>query len=264
MEKNAGAFLVREIIPNGTVLELGRHYTSSDLGEQDSKEGKFVRFLLQKENWDTIQALATIAKRFGRGIKSIGYAGMKDRLSKSVQMASIFGIAPDAIEGLHIKDIEINGAWQSTKAVELGDLLGNSFSATIDRPLNERHVERILSELNGVMPNYFGMQRFGSRQNNFRIGISILNGDFEGAAMTFLTSTENETNSEAIEARRRLADEQDFAAAVEYFPKYLKYERRVLAYIAQYGNFANALRILPRGILLMFVHSIEDVIFNAA
>ncbi|MEM3252992.1 MAG: tRNA pseudouridine(13) synthase TruD [Candidatus Micrarchaeaceae archaeon] len=264
IKKGADTFVVKEITQNGILLEPGRHYSSDELGEQDIKEGGFARFILQKKNWDTIQALTTIARRFGRGVKSIGYAGMKDRLSTSVQLASIFGISSGALAGLRIKDIEINGAWQSSSGVGLGDLLGNSFSIAIDRPLDEKRVMRILSELNGQMPNYFGMQRFGSRGNNFRIGISILNGNFKEAVMAFLTSTDNEINSEAVDARRRLAEEQDFAAAAGYFPEYLKYERKMLSYISKYGNFANALRLLPRGLLIMFIHSVEDIIFNAA
>ncbi|MEM0087137.1 MAG: tRNA pseudouridine(13) synthase TruD, partial [Candidatus Micrarchaeaceae archaeon] len=200
IKKGADTFVVKEITQNGILLEPGRHYSSDELGEQDIKEGGFARFILQKKNWDTIQALTTIARRFGRGVKSIGYAGMKDRLSTSVQLASIFGISSGALAGLRIKDIEINGAWQSSSGVGLGDLLGNSFSIAIDRPLDEKRVMRILSELNGQMPNYFGMQRFGSRGNNFRIGISILNGNFKEAVMAFLTSTDNEINSEAVDA----------------------------------------------------------------
>ena len=38
----------------------------------------------------------------------------------------------------------------------------------------------------------------------------------------------------------------------------------MIEHISRYNNFANALRRLPRGILLMFVHSVEDLIFNMA
>ena len=38
----------------------------------------------------------------------------------------------------------------------------------------------------------------------------------------------------------------------------------MIEHLSRYDNFANALRRLPRGILLMFVHSVEDLIFNMA
>ena len=71
-------------------------------------------------------------------------------------------------------------------------------------------------------------------------------------------------NELAVEARKRLAIERDFKKALEYFPKYLKYERSVIEYLSRYNNYANAIRRLPRGISLMFVHAVEDYIFNKA
>ncbi len=81
---------------------------------------------------------------------------------------------------------------------------------------------------------------------------------------TFLTDSTNENNAEATAARKRLAEEQDFRAALEYFPRHLKYERTVISYMSSYDNYANALRKLPRGILLLFIHAVESGIFNAA
>ena len=59
----------------------------------------------------------------------------------------------------------------------------------------------IAGELGGMMPNYFGPQRFGERQNNQEVGKGDSKGDFEGAVMEFLTSTENERNAKVTEAR---------------------------------------------------------------
>ncbi len=78
-----------------------------------------------------------------------------------------------------------------------------------------------------------------------------------------MTGTSNERNQDAIDARNKLKEEHDFKAAMAYFPGYLKYERTVIEYLHRYeGNYANALRKLPRGILLMFIHAVEDVVFN--
>ena len=91
----------------------------------------------------------------------------------------------------------------------------------------------------------------------------MLKGDFKAAALNFLTSTQNETMDDAREARKRLSDELDFGAALDYFPKYLKYERSMLEYLSKYPtNYANAIRKLPRSLSLMFIHSVEAQIFN--
>ncbi len=265
-EKNPANFVVKEIAKNGTVLQQGMMYSAGELELAENPDGKFVVFVLQKSNWNTIQALETVSRRAGHGIRAIGYAGIKDRRALTVQIASIFGASPEGIMGMRIKDISINGAWLSGIGVEQGSLLGNAFDVTISTNNSDakEKADSIYAELNGLIPNYFDRQRFGSRLNNAAIGLHIMKGDFRSAVMEFLTSCKNETNSSAIEARKRLDEEHDFANAMGYFPGYLKYERRLIAHLAKYpDNFANAIRKLPRGISIMFVNAVEDVIFNA-
>jgi tRNA pseudouridine13 synthase len=256
-------FVVEEITKNGTILELGKSYTQQSLGMEELQEGKFTIFVLQKNNWNTAQALKSVARKFRRGVKSTGFAGTKDRSSVSTQLCSIFGVKPDAFQNMHIKDISINGAWFGNSKIEMGDLLGNHFEITLKDVEEKENILGIIEELNGVFPNYYGEQRFGNRGNNVAIGVDILRGDFKSAALKFLTDTQNERNEEGTEARKRLATELDFKNALSYFPEYLKYERMMIEYLSKYpDNYANAIRKLPRSISLMFVHSVEAQVFN--
>ncbi|MDE1849833.1 MAG: tRNA pseudouridine(13) synthase TruD [Candidatus Micrarchaeota archaeon] len=255
-------FVVKEITGRGIILEPGKIYTSKDLGDEEVPEGKFTTMVLQKRDWNTIQALTSIAKLAGRGRKSIAYAGTKDRTSISVQLASIFGATPEQLTRIRLKDISINGAWKSN-GVEMGSNIGNAFEISI-RQIASTKIEPIIEELNGRFPNYFDRQRFGSRLNNATVGLCIMRNDFKEAAMHYLTDTENETNADAKEARKRLAEEMDFKSALSYFPRHLKGERSVISYMAMYDNYANALRKIPRGILIMFIHAVESMVFNNA
>lgn len=257
------SFVVKEITSSGRILEPGRNYTPEEIGEKEDASGKFCRFVLQKENWSTIDALKAVAKRFRRGVKSISYAGMKDRSSVSVQIAALFDGDPEQLLALKIKDIRINAAWKAKEGVRMGELTGNSFDIRVDDAEKPENIERVLEELDGVVPNYFDRQRFGLRLNNQRVGIHIIRGEFEEAVMEMLTDTGHETSPDAIDARNKLEEERDFKAAASYFPKYLRNERKVIDYLARYpGNFANAIREVPRGNLLMFVHAVEDTVFN--
>ena len=257
-------FVVEEIARNGFVLGKDTEVKSTDLAMEESASGKFAVFVMQKRDWNTIQALKVLAKKAGRGIKSTAFAGTKDRASVSTQLCSIFGAKAEHVSTLHVKDITINGAWQSETGVKLGGLLGNRFTVTVkSSDTKQETIEKILGELNGVFPNYFGEQRFGYRANNVDVGLAIIKGNFELAVMDFLTNTTNERNLDSIEAREKLANERDFTAALEYFPQYLKYERTLLEYLAKYPtDYANAIRRLPRQLSLMFVHSVEGLIFN--
>lgn len=263
IKSRAEDFLVEEITGNGTILQINRKYSASDLAMQEDPNGKFAIFVLQKTNWNTSQALKAIARRFRRGVKSTGFAGTKDRTSVSTQLCSIFGVKPEELGLIHVKDISVNGAWRGADKVEMGGLIGNRFSVTAREVFGCEKIDGLVQELDGLFPNYYGEQRFGNRKTNVDVGVNMLKGDFRAAALSILTETSNETNEEARIARERLANEQDFRAALEYFPTYLKYERSMLEYLAQYpSNYANAIRKLPRSVLLMFIHSVESYIFN--
>ncbi len=256
-------FIVKEITSGGVTLEPGVRYDAQGVGDIENPQGKFSTFVLQKKDWNTIQALITIAKKLGRGKKSVSYAGTKDRKAISVQLASIFGVLPEAVEKVRVKDISINGAWRSD-GVEMGDNIGNAFEIIIRDVANVDAASQTIEELGGRMPNYFDRQRFGDRLGNAAIGLDLMNGRFEQAAMRILTDTTGETNVAASEARRKLAEDMDFTKALEYFPRYLKSERGMLQNLAQYGNYAGAIRTLHRGISIMFIHAVESLVFNMA
>ena len=264
IKNSAEDFRVEEITETGVTLLVDKIYTKEEIGGKDAEENKkFTRFVMQKKNWNTASALREITNRVGRGIKSAGFAGSKDRTAVSTQLCSIFGVRPEQLSSLRIKDIAINGAWEDSDKVQLGDLLGNRFVITVKDVKNAERIGDVERELGGLFPNYYGSQRFGIRDNNFDVGLAIMKGDFEKAAMSFLTAASGETNQEANDARARLAKEGDFSDAMDYFPKYLKYERLLLEYLSRYPtDFANAIRRMPRAITLMFVHSVESRIFN--
>ena len=260
----ADDFLVEEITKNGVVLEIGRSYTPEELGiGKGGEDSKFSVFVMQKKGWNTLQALKEVGAKCGRGIRSMGFAGTKDRTSVSTQLCSVFGAKPETVMGVHVKDIQINGAWPSDKKVDLGELLGNRFTIRVTGVRHPENLAAIDRELGGLFPNYYGLQRFGTRDNNVDIGVDMLKGDFKSAAMRFLTDTTNESNEEAINARIRLKGDEDFVEALEYFPRHLKYERMLLNSLSEVDtDFGRAIRKLPRTLSLMFIHSVESYIFN--
>jgi tRNA pseudouridine13 synthase len=264
IKTNAEDFVVEEITTSGVILSRDMVHSAEELKESVAgPESKFTRFVLQKTDWNTASALREVTKRVGRGIKSAGFAGSKDRTSISTQLCSIYGASPEQLLSINAKDIKINGAWRGDKQVGLGDLLGNRFTLTLRDTKDTDRIGHIGKELNGLFPNYYGSQRFGIRDNNFDVGLAIMKGDFEAAVLRFLTDSTNERNQEAVEARKRLFAERDFGAALGYFPRYLKSERLVLQYLSMNPtDFGNAIRKLPRAITLMFVHSVESRIFN--
>lgn len=261
IKQNAPDFIVEEIMPDGTVLELNKKI------ERKNDDGKFVHLILQKENLSTIEAVRKIASGLHISPKRINYAGNKDKKAITVQLISIFGANKEEVLKLELTGIKILGAWYSDKKVNLGSLLGNRFKINVEGLINEKILDEIVSELaennNKIFPNYFGPQRFGSvRANTHLIGEMLLRNDVRSAVEIFLMD-EKEVDRYANEARKQLQEEKNYKKALDYFPKYLKLERIVLSHLAEHPyDYANALRKLPRQILLLFIHAFQSYLFN--
>jgi tRNA pseudouridine13 synthase len=151
--------------------------------------------------------------------------------------------------------------------VRLGQLLGNRFSIKVVSPLStkpEATVKKIFKQTNGRFLNYFGEQRFGSsRRNTHLVGEKLLRGVYEDAAMLYLSDHEGEHNAQTKSARQELAETSNFSNALKHFPKHLRLERTMLAWLALHPNdFVAAFRKLPRSILLLFIHAFQSHIFN--
>ena len=260
LKESAEDFAVEEITAGGEVLVLGKKI------RKRGKKGEFTHFVLEKRDWNTVQALKEVAGRLGVGDRRFGYAGTKDRVAATTQLCSAWGVPPARLLGLRLKDISISSAWPSDKPVKMGELLGNRFTITV-RGIGKgtkARVGKVAKELKGLIPNYFGAQRFGStRSNTHLVGKMIVAGDVKTAVLSYICATDEREMKEAREARERFAAEGGFHAALHYFPGHLKYERTLLAHLAENKNdYVGALRRLPRGLSLMFVHAYQSHIFN--
>jgi tRNA pseudouridine13 synthase len=253
-------FLVEEISTDGTILEFGGKTTHTD------EPGPYLHFVLQKNNWSTSSAISEIAKRLHTGQSSFNFAGSKDKLAITTQLASVRGSSKEALLALRVKDITINGVWSAGGRVQLGDLLGNRFTIRV-RGASEGAADRvgaISGKLEGRFPNYFGEQRFGSsRRNTHLVGEKLLKGELEEALLMYLCDSEGETHAEATMARKELSETRDWARALKSFPQHLRLERSMLAHLARKpDDYSGALRSLPRNILLMFIHAYQSDLFN--
>ncbi len=121
-------FIVKEITRSYKILEPEMQYSREELKYPEGDE--FTIFAMQKREWNTLQALGAIASACGKGKKSVGFAGTKDRRAVSVQLCSIRGVDPNKLFSLRIPDIRINFAWKSSEQIKLGDLEGNAFEIT--------------------------------------------------------------------------------------------------------------------------------------
>lgn len=274
IKRRINDFAVREITPDGKALEnkvFGDFWPPKheQLEVPPQPEGKDQLILtMEKFNLDTNDALRRISRQLRTSGKRIGYAGLKDRRAITAQRISIW--KPD-IELLKRKTslyVGLRDPRWGNERIEIGALKGNEFEITIrEIGMPQDELEKITRECfaqmkNGVA-NYFGEQRFGgNRQVTHLVGKEFIKGNIEGAVMLYLTHPSHEEEEIAV-ARKKLAESNDFAAALRDFPTKSRYERAILNHLVKHQrDFVGAFQKLPKHLRYLFTHAYQSYLFN--
>ncbi|MFH1779852.1 MAG: tRNA pseudouridine(13) synthase TruD, partial [Candidatus Micrarchaeota archaeon] len=118
-QNNAREFIVEEITRDGIILEVDKAISFPSV---ELTKDFFCVFVLQKTNWNTMQAITEVSRRLRVKPNRLSFAGTKDRTAVTTQLVSCFALEPHRISSLSIKDVSINGVWVSDKKIGLGDL----------------------------------------------------------------------------------------------------------------------------------------------
>lgn len=240
----------------------------------DADPGDYPHLVLRVtlENTDTNDFARDVGNAVGISRERVSWAGTKDKAAVTTQLFSIRGLDPEDVPAIDGAEIEIVG--RAGRSLEFGDLLGNEFRVVVRDPERPELATTITDELaerfggRPGVPNYFGQQRFGSyRPVTHEVGLAILRGEWEDAAMAYLGNpTEHEP--EGSQAAREFVEEtRDWAAALDEFPRRLRYERVMLHELAESGgtepaDFRAALETFPENVQRLFVNAAQSYAFN--
>ncbi len=192
------------------------------------ESGGYMICLMKKKDYTTQKAVELISNFFRIKSKCIGYAGAKDRHAVTEQYISIKGNNFGKILDFKTDRIELKFIGFSDSPICLGELDGNEFEIAV-RNLDddEKSADALENfESNPSIPNYFDEQRFS--KNNADAGKALLRRDFRKAAE--LISETNPSVKTCLGKNKT--------------------------------DYAGAIRILPKKILLMYMHAYQSYIFN--
>ena len=235
------------------------------------KNRKYLMVEVTKTNWDTNHFLKAYSSALGISHKRITYAGTKDKKAVTVQKMSLYDVTKEQVENIHLKDVSVRVLGRSQGPIGLGDLEGNEFKIevrNIESSIEETKasVEKTSAEIqkSGGVPNFFGIQRFGSiRPLTHLVGADILGGDLEKALMRYVSQVHPDEPEETKDVRRYLAETKDLKGGVAKLPDHLGHEKALLNHlIAHPGDFKGAFMILPKNLYTMFVHAYQSWLFN--
>lgn len=266
-------FLVEEILEDRIVQ--AKHFRQIPIPTEapirtDERRQSQLQFTLEKKDWDINKVFTYLSSAAGVSRKRFSSSGTKDKFAVTAQRISAFNIPYELLSSINLKDCFLYDFSYSEKRLGLGDHKGNRFTIVLrDMEPEKETLEGLLSDFQmqaaerGI-PNYFGEQRFGIRNNTHLVGKLLLQNRFEDAAKEYLCSTNGETSEKSKEARKFLQENWgQFGKAADAYPNHLRYEKAMLNHLAAKPNdFANAFRRLPKGLFKMFVHAYQSHLFN--
>lgn len=242
---------------------------------QDPNKVAFLRFVLHKENVDTMEAVQQMAQRLALNAKDFSYAGTKDRRAITRQFVVARFVNPARIAGINktttqggARNIRVSNLTKAEGLLRLGDLLGNRFTLVLrDLKGETSAIESALFSLKGNgFVNYFGLQRFGtSSLGSHHLGEMLLKEQYKQAIEAILGKRTDETDEAAIAARTHWKLTGDALAAHDLFPKRYSAERQILWHFHKQGNttdLVGAVLSINRELRLMYVHAFQSAVWN--
>lgn len=242
---------------------------------QDPNKLPFVKFVLHKENVDTMEAIQQMAQRLCLNTKDFSYAGTKDRRAITRQFVVARFVNPAKIAGINktsnsagAKNLRVSNLTKADGPLRLGDLQGNRFTLILrDLKGETKDIEEALSSLkeHGFV-NFFGLQRFGtSSLGSHHLGEMLLKEQWQQAIDAILGDREGETDEAAIAARAHWKQTGDALASHDLFPRRYNAERQILWHFHKQENTTDligAILSISRELRLMYVHAFQSAVWN--
>ncbi len=252
----------------GALKEQVNDFVVKELASHDTGEGDHILVKLRKQNMTTLEAIGKLSNMLHISRDRIGYAGNKDKRAVTEQYISIQGVSEEDVRQVFTDefDIEVIGEGHH---IGLGNLSANRFEILI-RDLNlpiediRNRSLKIVEELDGKFPNYFGDQRFGSaRPITHQVGRHILRGEYEKAVWTYIAKPYDSEYKSIRKTRQKLWESRDPEDAAEKFPESYRYEKTLLYHLTKNeGDYKGAIKRLPEGLQQLFIHAYQSWIFN--
>jgi tRNA pseudouridine13 synthase len=232
---------------------------------EPSGEGEHVYAEIQKVGLTTFDAINRLAAALRVTNRDIGYAGLKDARAITRQVVSIPGTTEAAVMNLKIPNLTVLWAARHGNKLRLGHLKANRFAIKVRdvTPTDVVKIRPALVELQRRgMPNYFGEQRFGRRNDNDQLGAAYVRGDHKALLSLLLGQPKPEIDDpETIKARAAF-DRHDLEEAMRLFPRHHGMERRILHRLAKTHRPSAAVWSIDEKLRRLWVSALQSRLFN--
>ncbi|MGN6724831.1 MAG: tRNA pseudouridine(13) synthase TruD [Tepidisphaeraceae bacterium] len=230
-----------------------------------SGDGEHVLAEIEKVGLSTFEAIDQLARQLKVDRRDIGYAGLKDAQAVTRQLVSIPRITPDVAMSVKGERLSVRWAAPHRSKLRLGHLKANAFAIKV-RNVDPMRVVSLRPALDALtrrgMPNYFGEQRFGRRDNNDQLGAAFVRGDDATVVRLLLGDPRpGEDDPASLEARQYFAA-GDLERSHKAWPHWARTELRVLSRLMKSNNPREAVMAVDMQIRRLWVTGLQSRLFN--
>ncbi|XP_061178701.1 pseudouridylate synthase 7 homolog [Saccostrea echinata] len=230
--------------------------------------GNYCRFVLYKENMDTMEAINRMTKLFHINKNLFQFAGTKDKRAITSQEMTAYRVRAEKLAGgnRNLYKMALGNFRYVDQPLKLGQLGGNRFTIVLRNVTgNEETVQTALESLktNGFI-NYFGMQRFGTTTiPTYRVGKELLKGNYKEAGELILQPRPGEKEF-ISECRKSWWKDKNCVQMLKTLPRKYAIERSLLEGLIKFGenNYANAFQMVHRNTRMLYLHGYQSYIWN--
>ncbi|MFX1250395.1 MAG: tRNA pseudouridine(13) synthase TruD [Promethearchaeota archaeon] len=256
-------FIVTELDLEGIPVSQKNYFSV-----KQPKPGLFLHFILKKRLVDTPSAINQLANNLSLSQSDIGYAGLKDALAITYQRVSVWGADVEKLKALNFRNMKILNPTPASYHIRLGDLSGNQFQIRVshlEETIRDETIHEIVSDLKkDGFPNYFGLQRFGSRRPVLHLmGKYLIKGNYKKAVYTYLSTISHAEQPSIRSVREEFLNTEDYSIFIRKLPRNYTIERKIAEHLKKRAkDFQGAILRLPSKMKLLFISSYQSYLFN--
>lgn len=233
-----------------------------------SGQGTHVYAFIQKKNMTTTDMIAFVAQQLNVKRMDVGYAGRKDSKAITRQWISVEHIKPEQLQAIETKTLKVLEVTRHNNKLKVGHLKGNRFVIRLRNlaaPPEEALAiaDKALDILNqrGV-PNYFGPQRFGYRNDSHLLGAALVKNDLQRFYDTLLGKPELDVQPDFIQARKYYEEGKLEEAFYMWHSAFGDYRRALKSLMRTGGNVKRAIRDFDHRLISLFIAAWQSDLFN--
>ena len=238
-------------------------YIAPQETSSEERPGYYPLYRVQKHSIDTLH----MARELSGILKSrVSYGGMKDKRAIAIQY-----VTPTSRRSVRPPEVVTERFTARLvgfvpKPISRGAIIGNRFEITLRNccpEIGQRANEALQLASERMMPNFYGLQRFGSSgPGTHRVGKAIIRREFEEAVRLILTEPRPGDDNHELAAKEAFRGGR-YGAGLRHLSRFQDVESMVARSLNQSpGEWVKALRAVPVNLRRLYVEAYQSLIFN--